>query len=132
MTAAAITTALFTSYTPGASFAFLATIYLCGWRLHSVNARPGIKIMLLLIAIAVLSPLLLWSSTPESREFNQRIGYGWGGSYFYPYFALLPIPILAFTWKCFLPPQTLVRYVLGSLVECFVLIPANILLIVGV
>ena len=132
VTLAAVTTTLFISYPRWATIALLATIYICGWRLLNVNVNPIGKIMMLLVAIALLSPLLLWSSSPESRQFNQRIGYGWGGSYLYPYFAVLPVPILTFAWKCFRPNQTVLRYALESTCECFVLIPLYVLFIVGI
>ena len=129
---ASVAVALFVQHNPLAQFAFLAAIYFVGWRLLNINAGIANRIAMMALAIIIVSPLLLWYSPPERRAFNIRIGYQWGGSYLYPFFSLLPIPLLSFIYKCFRPKLTNRRYVIESGCECLFVIPLYTLLVLGI
>lgn len=112
-------------------FPFMGAIYFAGWRLLNINISRTNRIVMMALAIAIVSPLLLWYSSPETRAFNTRIGYQWSGSYLYPFFSLLPIPYFLFIWKCFRPKITTLRYMIESCCECLVLIPLYTIFVLG-
>jgi len=128
----ALATVLYVNYNPLGYFPFMGAIYFAGWRFLNTTTSRMNRIAMMALAIAIVSPLLLWYSSPETRAFNIRIGYQWGGSYLYPFFSLLPIPFLSFIWKCFRPKLTSLRYVIESCCECLFLIPLYTLFVLGI
>ena len=126
-----LATVLYIGHNPLGYFPFMAAIYFAGWKMLNLPASRLNRIVMMALSIALVSPLLLWYSSPETRAFNVRIGYQWNGSYAYPFFSLLPIPFLFFVWKCFRPKMTAFRYVIESCCECMLAIPLFTLFVVG-
>ena len=128
----AFATVLYVRYNPWGYFPFMAAIYFAGWRLLNTNTSRINRIVMMVFVIALVSPLLLWHSSPGTRAFNIRIGYQWHGSYLYPFFSLLPIPFLSFVWKTYRPKLTNTRFVIESIGECLLAIPLYTIFVLGI